>query len=82
MPGLEMFSKLSEYVCYSGSALSAVIAAKLLMMGNIHTMTFFNRMFILYYGIDSVLGVIEQYFLFRVKEDRYQDLTTSAAEFL
>ena len=64
---------LLEYLCYSGSAVSALIAASLLMMGNISTMTFFNKMFILYFGIDSVTGVLEEYFLFRLNEDRSID---------
>ena len=66
----DTFSNLSEYLCYSGSTVSALIAASLLRMGNIKTMTFFNKMFILYFGIDSVIGVIEEYFLFRLNEHR------------
>ena len=66
----ETFSNVSEYLCYSGSAVSVLIAFSLLRMGNINTMTFFNKMFILYFGIDAVTGILEEYFLFRLKEDR------------
>ena len=66
----DTFSNLSEYLCYSGSAVSVLIAASLLRMGNINTMTFYNKMFILYFGIDSVTGILEEYFLFRLNEDR------------
>ena len=65
-----MFSKVSEYICYSGCLVSAVIAVRLLKMGNLNTMTFYNKMFILYFGIDSVTGFLEEYFLFRLREDR------------
>ena len=65
-----MFSNVSEYICYSGSLVSAVIAIRLLKMGNLSTMTFYNKMFILYFGIDSVTGFLEEYFLFRLREDR------------
>ena len=65
-----MFSNVSEYICYSGSLVSAVIAVRLLKMGNLNTMTFYNKMFILYFGIDSVTGFLEEYFLFRLREDR------------
>ena len=66
----DTFSNLSEYLCYSGSAVSVLIAFSLLRMGNINTMTFYNKMFILYFGIDAVTGILEEYFLFRLKEDR------------
>ena len=65
-----MFSNVSEYICYSGSLVSAMIAVRLLKMGNLNTMTFYNKMFILYFGIDSVTGFLEEYFLFRLREHR------------
>ena len=66
----DMFSNVCEYICYSGSLVSAVIAVRLLKMGNLDTMTFYNKMFILYFGIDSITGFLEEYFLFRLREDR------------
>ena len=74
-PMKDLVSNVSELLCYSGSAVSAIIAASLLRMGNLHTMTFYNRMFILYFMIDSTAGVLEEYFLFRVKEDRSSDFS-------
>ena len=66
----DLFSNVCEYICYSGSLVSAVIAFRLLKMGNLDTMTFYNKMFILYFGIDSITGFLEEYFLFRLREDR------------
>ena len=66
----DMLSNVFEYICYSGSLVSAMIAVRLLKMGNLDAMTFYNKMFILYFGIDSINGFLEEYFLFRLREDR------------
>ena len=71
---------MSEFICYSGCAVSAAIAARLLMMGNLHTLTFYNRMFILYYMLESVIGALEEYFLFRVKEHRSLHFTEAESQ--
>ena len=52
--------------------MSAVIAFRLMRMGKLHVMTFFNRMFIIFFAIDTIAGVLEEYFLFRIWEDRFQ----------
>ena len=38
----------SEYCCYTSSALSALVAYRLLRMGNFRNLTFINQMFVVY----------------------------------
>ena len=62
------FFLISEYLCYFNSVLSITIAYKVFKMENL---TFVNRCMILYYFLDSVTCVIETYFLFKLKNERY-----------
>ena len=59
----------SEYCCYTSSALSALVAYRLLRMGNFRNLTFINLMFVVYYAVDAILGFIEAYFLFKLFND-------------
>ena len=54
-------------VCYRGAFLSLVIATKLLRMENL---TFFNSMFLVYFSLDFIFGIIETYFHFKLWMDR------------
>ena len=62
--------RTSEYCCYTSSALSALIAYRLLRMGNFRNLTFINQMFVFYYAADAVLAFIEAFFLFKLFNDR------------
>ena len=50
-----------------GLALSAVIAWRLARMENL---SFFNKMFVGYFGLDFVIGGLETYFLFKLYRER------------
>ena len=54
-------------LCYWGLALSAVIAWRLARMENL---SFFNKMFVGFFGLDFVVGGLETYFLFKLYRER------------
>ena len=55
--------------CYSGSLTALLISIKLVKIQNL---TFVNKLFILYFLLDSILGSLEMFFLFKLFEE--QDL--------
>ena len=61
---------ISEACCYLSSALSALIAFKLLKMDKFVNLNFLNQMFFLYYFVDSFLAVHEAYYLFRIYDEQ------------
>ena len=58
----------SEIVCYFGSLTALVIAYKLF---KIEHLTFPNKMMVFYYSLDSMLGLLEAYFAFKLLRERY-----------
>ena len=60
---------LTELGCYCGVALSALIARRLLLM---EQLTFINRILLLYFTIDAVMGVLETYFSFKLYSERLE----------
>ena len=57
---------IMEFFCYLGPCLSAFIANKIRTMKE---KTFITKMFLLYFFIDSLMGSIETYCLFKLKKD-------------
>ena len=58
--GLEMLS-------YSGNMLSAMIAFNI---WRLQEKTYINRMFLVYFAIDCLIGTLEPYFLFKLQKER------------
>ena len=61
---------LTELGCYCGAALSALIARRLLLMDQL---TFINRILLLYFTIDAVMGLLETYFSFKLYRERLEE---------
>ena len=59
---------LSEVGCYCGPLLSARITWRLLKL---ESLTFIIKMYLLYFTIDSIFGLLEAFFLFKLKNNRY-----------
>ena len=57
-----------EGLCYCGAASSAVIVWRLAIMSNL---SWVNKMFLLYFTIDCIFGILETYFLFKLHTERY-----------
>ena len=58
---------VGQVACHSGACLSLVIIVKLLRMEHL---TFFNKMFLVYFLIEFVMGNIETYFHFKLWMER------------
>ena len=56
-----------EMLCYTGNILSGVIAFKIWRMPE---KTHLNKMFLAYFAIDCVIGLVEPFFLFKLKKER------------
>ena len=56
-----------EVLCYSGAASSAVIVWRLATMSNL---SWINKMFLSYFSIDCIFGILETYFLFKLHTER------------
>ena len=63
---------ISEYGCYISCALSLLMACKLLRMAkwNMDNLNFINMMLFFYYTLDSIIGTIEIFFLFKLYRER------------
>ena len=61
-------SMLAEVGCYCGPLLSARIAWRLLKL---ESLTFIIKMYLLYFTIDSIFGLLEAFLLFKLKKNRY-----------
>ena len=42
----------------------------LIRMGAIRDMTFLNKMFLIYFSFESIIGLVDGTFLFRLREER------------
>ena len=58
---------------FSGNVLSLLIVRCIFRMGSPLQLTFLNQMFLIYYAIDAIVGSTEIHFLFKLKEERYQE---------
>ena len=67
---MEAMFYTAELACHTGAFLSLVIATKLFRMEDL---TFFNKMFLVYFLIDFVIGNMETYIHFKLWMDRYLD---------
>ena len=56
-----------ELLCYSGNILSGIIA---LNIWRIQEKTLFNKMFMVYFAIDCLIGVTDPYYLFKLYKER------------
>ena len=61
------FTYISEFLCYFGASLSMHLAWKLWRM---ESLTYFNKLCLLYFFLDSILGTLETYFLFKLYRER------------
>ena len=58
---------VSEAACYLGSITALVVVYKLCRMEN---PSFPNKMMVFYYSLDSILGIFEAYFAFKLLRER------------
>ena len=58
-----------EMLCISGNILSGIIACNIWRMPK---KTHLNQMFCAYFTIDCVIGLVEPFFLFKLKKERYR----------
>ena len=56
-----------EMLCLSGNVLSGIIA---FYIGSIQEKTLINKMFLVYFAIDCVIGATDPYFLFKLFRER------------
>ena len=56
-----------EMLCYSGNILSGIIAFNIWRM---QEKTHINRLFLVYFAIDCLIGILEPYFLFKIEKER------------
>ena len=54
---------VAEAACYFGASMSALIAKRLYGMKE---KTFINKMFLLYFTVDAIMGTLYTFLLFRV----------------
>ena len=59
--------RLVSYLSYSGSAVGVLLAYKLFKMENL---TFFNQMFLLYFCVDSVIGLLQTFSLEKLQKEK------------
>ena len=64
---MDSLVNIAKVLCYLGPSLSALIALRL---AKIEKLTFFNKMFFIYFILDFVFGSMESYLLFKVYRDR------------
>ena len=64
---MEAMFYTAELACHTGAFLSLVIATKLFRMEDL---TFFNKMFLVYFFADFFFGNLETFFLFKLWIDR------------
>ena len=69
---VEFVLDVSELGCYIGSMVSLFLAYKLMEMvkWKITDLNFINLMLFIYYGLDSIVGLFEVFFLFKMWRER------------
>ena len=60
--------RLILYLSYSGSAVGVLLAYKLFKMENL---TFINQMFLLYFCVDSVIGLLQTFSLEKLQKEKW-----------
>ena len=65
-----MLDEILKLPFYFGSFFSSLISMYLMKMGAIRDMTFFNKMFLIYFAFESIIGLVDGTFLFRLREER------------
>ena len=60
--------RLILYLSYSGSAVGVLFAYKLFKMENL---TFINQMFLLYFCVDSVIGLLQTFSLEKLQKEKW-----------
>ena len=61
---LKIMEMAAETACYLGASLSALIAYRIYGMPD---KTFINKMFLLYFAVDAILGTLNTFLLFRLQ---------------
>ena len=59
--------EMLEVVSYLGSVFSALIARNI---SRIKNKSFINKMFFFYFATDFIMGLIETFYLFKLKRER------------
>ena len=65
---MDVFIPALQFLCYSGNFLSGMIARNIYRM---QQRTLFNKMFLIYFSIDCLIGMIHPNFLFQLFRERY-----------
>ena len=60
--------RLVLYLSYSGSAVGVLLAYKLFKMENL---TFINQMFLLYFCVDSVIGLLQTFSIDKLQKEKW-----------
>ena len=55
--------EVAEASCYLGASLSALIFHRILGM---HEKTFINKIFLVYFVVDAIMGTVNTFLLFRL----------------
>ena len=67
--GVSMLRDMLQAAGFAGNILSLLIVRCIFRMGSPLKLTFLNQMFLVYYGIDAIVGSTEIHFLFKLKEE-------------
>ena len=59
--------EMVEVLAYLGSVLSALIARNI---SRIKNKSFINKMFFFYFATDFFMGIVETFYLFKLKKER------------
>ena len=65
-----MIRNMLQAVCFFGNVLSLVIVTCIIRLGSPPKLTFLNKLFLLYYVTDAIVGSTEVNFLFQLNEER------------
>ena len=68
-----MLRDMLQAAGFAGNVLSLLIVRCIFRMGSPLQLTFLNQMFLIYYAIDAIVGSTEIHFLFKLKEERYEE---------
>ena len=61
--------RLGESSGYCGASIAATIAWKL---GKMDKLTFINKMFLVYFAMDALMGFLETYYLSKIRRQRLE----------
>ena len=69
-----MLRDILQYAAFTGDILSLLIVISIIRIGSPFKLTFLNKMFLIYFSVDSIIGTLETHLLFKLKEERYNIL--------